>query len=376
MPTPERPPAPHYLDQPGIADLDQMLEGLSSDERARFERIFQVHITTGQVVPPEAMHDWIAAHFGSVEAVRAQRIIKITNLVSQEGSLFNELRARRPLQGPAGSSDLEETVRDTEGGPFCHPETGTPADLFGRVRGEHCITASNIAKYDGWHGVVIFDDHHPLRFTEEKLADYINTAQAWTQKAHQADPDACYPFFLWNCVWRSGASILHGHAQMTLTRGAHYVKIESLRQAALRYREQYASDYFADLIDTHRTLGLAIDCGPATILPSLTPFKEKETHIIAPDLNRDLMAAIYFVLSTFVKQFGVQSFNLALYQRPLVATPEPWQGFPTIVRLIDRGNLQAKTSDLGAMELFAQSVVASDPFQVAAALAEAKEGRA
>ncbi|MFN2292417.1 MAG: hypothetical protein ACK2UC_14590 [Anaerolineae bacterium] len=368
-------PTPDHVEQPGIADLGLLLKGLSSGERTRFERIFQVHTITGQLVAPQAMHDWIAEHFGSVEAVGEQRIVKVTNLVSQEGSLFNELRARRPLQAPAGRDDLEETIEDAEGGPFCHPKTGTPADVFGRVRGEHSISASNIAKYDGWHGVIIFDDHHPLSFTEEQLADHINTAQAWAERAHEADPDACYPFFLWNCLWRSGASILHGHAQMTLTRGGHYVKVEALRQAALRYRRQNGSDYFTDLIAAHRALGLAIDHNSATILPSLTPFKEKETHIIGAEVNRDLVAAIYFVLNTFIERFGMQSFNLALYQRPLAATPEPWEGFPTIVRLIDRGNLQDKTSDLGAMELFAQSVVASDPFQVAAALAAAKEAR-
>ena len=111
------------------------------------------------------------------------------------------------------------------------PETGTAADLFGRIHGQHSTTASNIAKYDGWHGVVVFENHHPLRFTEEEVADYIDTAQDWARRAHEADPEACYPFFLWNCLWRSGASILHGHAQMTLTRGMHYVKIEALRQA-------------------------------------------------------------------------------------------------------------------------------------------------
>lgn len=375
MPGSEPRPTPDHVEQRSIADLGLLLSGLSSDERARFERIFQVHITTGQVVPPEAMHDWIRTHFGSVDAVRQQRIVKVTNLVSQEGSLFNELRARRPLQAPAGGDDLEAIIRAADGGPFCHPETGTPADLFGRIHGRHSTTASNIAKYDGWHGVVVFENHHPLRFTEEEVADYIDTAQAWARGAHEADPEACYPFFLWNCLWRSGASILHGHAQMTLTRGMHYVKVEALRQAALHYRGQYASDYFADLMDAHRALGLATDHGSATILPSLTPFKEKETHIIAPEPDGDLVSAIHFVLSTFIERFGMQSFNLALYQRPLAATPEPWEGFPTIVRLIDRGNPQDKTSDLGAMELFAQSVVASDPFQVAAALAAAKEAR-
>jgi galactose-1-phosphate uridylyltransferase len=365
----------HRAEQPGITDLDLLLEGLSSQERTRFGQIFEVHLASGQLVPPETMHAWIAEHFGSVEAALEQRIVKITNLVTHEGSLFNELRARRPLQAPPGGGDLEEIIHNTEGGSFCHPEEATPADAFGRLRGQHAITASNIAKYDGWHGVVIFDDHDPLRFTAEQVTDYIDTAQAWAKKAHQADPQACYPFFLWNCLWRSGASILHGHAQMTVTRGSHYVKIEALRQAARRYREQYTTDYFTDLIETHRALGLAIDQGTASILPSLTPLKEKETLIIASELDDYLKAAIYYVLRTFIEQFGMQSFNLALYQRPLVITPEPWEGFPTMVRLIDRGRLQDNTSDLGAMELFAQSVVASDPFRVAAALASAQGSR-
>ena len=36
---------------------------------------------------------------------------------------------------------------------------GTPEDVFGRIRGRHCITASNVAKYDGFHAVVIFDPY-------------------------------------------------------------------------------------------------------------------------------------------------------------------------------------------------------------------------
>jgi galactose-1-phosphate uridylyltransferase len=359
-------------ERPGITHLGLLLGQLPSDERARFERIFQVHITTGALVPPDTMHDWIVDHFGSVESVQDQRIVKITNLVTHEGSLFNEIRARRPLQGPPCSDDLQDLISAAAGGPFCHPEQHTPADAFGRVRGRHSTTAANIAKYDGWHSVIIFDDHHPFRFSAEQVADYVDTAQAWARRVHQADPDSCYPFFLWNCLWRSGASILHGHAQMTVTRGGHYAKIESLRQAALHYHNQHVSDYFADLVAAHRALGLAIDHGTATILPSLTPFKEKETHIIARELNDDLKAAIHFVLRTFLESLGVQSFNLVVYQRPLASTPESWDGFPTIVRLIDRGSLHDNTSDIGAMELFAQSVVASDPFQVAAALAAAR----
>ncbi len=351
-----------------ITYLDAQAAALGIEDRARFERIYHLCVAVGDVLPPETMIPWISRYFGSVDAVLQQRIIKVTNRVTLEGALFNELRANRPLEAPPGAEDLEETILGSTGGPFCHPLEGTPADTFGRVQGQSALTATNIAKYDGWHAVIIFDEHHPLRFSAGQVADYVDTAQKWARAAHKADPEACYPFFLWNCLWRSGASIIHGHAQMVLTRGMHYAKVEGWRQAALRYRALHGTNYFDDLIAVHRALGLAVDHGTATILPSLTPFKEKETQIIAPCLDDDLKSALYRTLSAFVERLGVQSFNLALYLPPLADTPEDWNGFPFVVRLVDRGDLGDKTSDVGSMEFFAQSVVSTDPFRVADAL--------
>jgi hypothetical protein len=351
-----------------ISNLDRYVNSLPGEAKALFERLFHMEITTGDLVPPETMHAWIAGHFGSVESVRRQRIVKVTNQITLEGALFNDLRARRPVEAPSTEANLEQTISDGIGGPFCHPETGTPADLFGRIRGRHTTTAANIAKCDGWHAVIILDQHHPLRLSAERVADCIETGQEWAHAARQLDPQACYPFFIWNCLWRSGASILHSHAQMTLTRGMHYAKVEGWRQAAQRYEAERGANYFDDLIAICRALGLVATHGTATILPSLTPFKEKETLIIGPRLDTDLKAALYRVLRVFVGQLGVQSFNIALYQAPLAGTPEDWNGFPYIFRILDRGDLQSKTSDVGAMELFGQSVIATDPFRVAEAL--------
>lgn len=356
---------------PGIAELGHLVATLSGRERARFERIFQIDVTTGRTVPPETMHDWLAEHFGSVEVVREQRIVRVTNRVVGEGALFNQLRAQRPLQGGREGDGLEETLRDSAGGPFCRPREATPADVFGRIEGTHSLTASNVAKYDGWHTVIIFEDHHPLHFDFSQLCDYLDTAQRWAQAAHAADPAACYPFFLWNCLWRSGASILHGHAQMTVTRGSHYARVESWRRAARVYRAEHGADYFADLLAVHRALGLALEQGTATILASLTPFKEKEIHVVGSTLDDDMKAAIYFVMRTAIDRLGVTSFNAALYQPPLAPTSEDWAGFPLVFRFLDRGDLSHKTSDLGAMEIFAQSVVSTDPFCLASALADA-----
>lgn len=348
-----------------IVSLPRLIANLSPEERELFERIFRLDLTVGEVALPDGMQARVAEQFGSVDEVRRQRIVKVTNHVTMEGALFNALRARRPHQAPPLAVDIQRQIEEREGCDFCHARSRTPADRFGRIQGKHSITASNIAKYDGWHAVIIFDEHNPLRFSAEQVADYVDTAQAWAQEAHGADPEACYPFFLWNCLWRAGASILHGHAQMALTRGMHYARVDGWRQAALRYKARYGANYFADLVTVYRALGVVVDQGTATIFPSLTPTKEKETYIVAPCQGDDLNSAIYRVLDTFIQRLEVRSFNLALCQPPLADTPEDWGGFPYIVRVVDRGQLSSQTSDVAAMEFFAQSVVATDPFRVA-----------
>lgn len=361
----------HSKTEPSITELESLVRSLPAEMREVFGAIFHLSTTLGTAVPPEEMRDWIAGHFGSVDTVRRQRIVKVTNRFTMEGALFNSLRSRRPLEAPSGSGsspvavEVVEAIERSFGGPFCHPEIQTPADVFGRVRGQSSTTASNVAKYDGWHAVVVFDEHNPLKFSAEQVSDYVDTAQQWAQAAHAADRGACYPFFLWNCLWRSGASILHGHAQMTLTGGMHYAKVEAWRRAALRYRAERGTDYFADLVSVHRALGLAINCGTATLFPSLTPFKEKETHIVGHSLDDDMKSALYLALRFFVDRLGVESFNVALYQPPLCPTSEDWQQFPFVWRIIDRGSLDSRTSDVGAMEFFGQSVVATDPFRIA-----------
>lgn len=365
-------------EQPGIVSLPQLVERLADGDRARFERIFHLATAEGETVPPETMYGWIERHFGSVDAVRRQRIVRVTNRWTLEGTLFNGLRARRPVEGPSTGDGLQ-AIRDSAGDAFCHPLEGTPADVFGRVRGKHVVTASNVAKYDAWHGVIIFDEHDPLQLGAEQVADVLDTAQAWAQAAYREDPEARYPLLIWNCLWRSGASILHGHAQMIVGRGMHFGRVEAWRQAALRYRAAYDADYFGDLVTVMRALGLTVDYGPAACFPTLTPIKEKETHIVCYPTGRvdgdacldgDLKMAVSYVLRALIERLGTRSFNLALYQPPLGPATTEWADFPFVVRVLDRGPLSSTTSDVGAMELFAQSVVITDPFEVAAALQE------
>ena len=275
------------------------------------------------------MHDWIENSFGSVDAVREQRIVKVTNLVTLQGTLFNELRSSRPSD-TGTDLDLEREIEKNLGDPFCHPEDGTPADTFGRVRGRHSTTASNIAKYDGFHGVIVFDDHNPLHFTREKVADYINVGLQWGRKAIDTDPEARYFFLMWNCLWRAGGSLIHGHAQATATRNMHYPKVEHLRRTSLSYAAEHGSNYFDDLYDIHDSLGLSFPC-PGNIrgFANLTPVKERELILIGDSLeDASLHQAVADALESYVKALGVSSFNVAFYAPPLTPDGRDWSEFP------------------------------------------------
>jgi hypothetical protein len=172
---------------------------------------------------------------------------------------------------------------------------------------------------------------------------------------------------MWNCLWRAGGSIIHGHAQVIATRGAHYPKVEHLRRAAAAYRAEHGSDYFDDLYRVHDSLGLSIPAeNGVRTFASLFPIKEKELIVIGRSAEDDsFQRTVGALLEGYVRALGVQTFNVAFYMPPLASVDEDWSGFPIVVHLVDRGSPANRTSDIGAMELYAASVVASDPFQVA-----------
>jgi hypothetical protein len=359
-----------------IADLDALVGGLPPEEREIADRLLDVRVTTGRLEVPEEMRGWVEKTFGSVKAVREQRIVRVTNRVTLEGALFNELRASRPFDvaGGGGPEALRREIEETRGDPFCAPEQMTPEDVFGRVRGSYSVTASNVAKYDGFHGLVVFDDHDPLAFTSEKVDDYVSVALEWMERALATDPEAKYPFLMWNCLWRAGSSVIHGHMQMTATRGTHYPKVERLRRSALKYENAHGSNYFSGLSRVHKALGLDIPV-PEGIPPdvhgfaSLTPAKDKEVVLLGPDLGESLRRFLADVLLRYTRDLGVSSFNVAFYMPPTVLTEEEWSSFPLVIHVVDRGDPANRTSDMGAMELYAAPVVSSDPFWVARLLA-------
>lgn len=364
---------------PRVTDTGALVRGLTGYPRTVFNRLFDVREYTGELVLPGTMRARAGEKFGDPAAVERQRVVKITNLVTLEGTLFNSLRGMRPL-ARAGGKRLEEIIEEHKVNcAFCHPEEQTTADTFGRLAGNGAVTAANIAKYDRWHGLVIPFEHNPLAFDSGRVAGYFELAGRWLQAVLEqagdgGEGESLYPFLMWNCLWPAGSSVVHGHLQVTVTGGMHYPKIEHLRRAARAYRDTFGTSYFSDLYVAHRAVGLAVDTGEAWILPSLTPVKEKEIWIIMtgepalaalPRLGRRVGRVL-----ECLRQTGTTSFNVAVYPPPPGPVPESWEGFPLLARVVDRGDVLGRTADIGAMELYAVSVVSTDPFTLVPLLKE------
>ena len=356
-----------------IAELPGRIAGLSGPARARAARLLDVRLAVASADPPAELEPWLERTFGSPAAVRRQAIVKVTNLATLEGTLFAPLRARRPVDGPAASSDLAAELAETEGDPFCSPLTGTPAHPFGRVQGNRMLTGANAAAADAHHAVLVFDRHDPLAIDGELVTDLFATGRAWADRAADTDPEAANYLLLWNCLWRAGGSIIHGHAQALLGAGPHYARLERFRQDAERYRDAHGAALVADLVELHRDLGLALDTGRGvTIVATVTPVKERELLVIGAigmdERDPAFGTAVSRALLAYRDRLGVRSFNLALWRPPL-APRSGWEGMPPMVRIVDRGDLFARPSDIGAMELYGTPIVGSDPYEVLAALA-------
>lgn len=358
---------------PAIARLAALVAALPDHARDRFGRLYEVRTDVARTDPPASMEPWLIEHFGSVEAVREQAVVRVLDRVTLEGTVFAPLRALRPLDGGAnGASEhrLAAEIAATEGDPFCEPLTGTPAASWGRVRGANAVSGANAAAYDAEHGVLVFEAHDPLAFDADAVADLLGTGRRWADAARAADPSHTAYLFLWNCLWRAGGSIIHGHTQVLLGGERHHARLERWRRDAAAYAATHAAttgaSYLDDLVATHRDLGLTVELDGATLLASLTPVKERELWVVADpgvdDASTAFRTAVGRTLVAYRDALGVRAFNLVLWRPPLGTT---WPELRPLVRIVDRGAPFIRPSDIGAMELFATPVVGSDPFDVA-----------
>jgi hypothetical protein len=355
-----------------LAGLPAAIQRLDEQARERTTRLYDVSVATAHIDPPPELVPWLVSTFGSESAVREQSVVRVTNRATLDSTLFAPLRGRRPIDGPTAGQTLAAEIAATEGDPFCGPLTGTPANAFGRVRGRRMVSGANAAAADAHHAVLVFEEHDPLAFDADLVADLLTTGRTWADAARTTDPASSNYLLIWNCLWRAGGSIIHGHAQALLGSGAHYARLERLRRDADAYRSAHGAELLDDLVQVHRDLGLALEGAEGvSVLAHLTPAKDREVIVVGPagmdERHPAFAERVAATLVAFRDRIGVRSFNLALWRPPL-DDDRGWRWLRPMVRIVDRGDLASRPSDIGAMELFASPIVGADPYEVIAAL--------
>ncbi len=79
-----------------VDTLDKALDSLSPADRRLFERLYTLAVYGCDLRLPEAMKPWVKSQFGSLEAVTGQKVVRLTNNISGEETIFNPLRLKRP----------------------------------------------------------------------------------------------------------------------------------------------------------------------------------------------------------------------------------------------------------------------------------------
>ena len=74
-----------------IANLEAVVDSLSFGEKALFKRIYEVTATVGELRIPQSLEPWVRERFGSVEAVTKQKIVRVTNMITQEESFHFQI---------------------------------------------------------------------------------------------------------------------------------------------------------------------------------------------------------------------------------------------------------------------------------------------
>ncbi|MEW5307702.1 MAG: hypothetical protein WDW36_010080 [Sanguina aurantia] len=157
-------------------------------------------------------------------------------------------------------------------------------------------------------------------------------------------PDPLWPFFLWNCNARAGASQAHGHAQLIMSAVPLPAQVRQ-DQAVAAYNANNSSHsssrvgggalpshtrcYYSDLLSAHEAAGLLeVQEGEggdrAWALPSLAPVKDMEVLILGSGMaSPAFVTLLHRTLRALIDRLGVDSFNVGLLNMGHPATLPP-----------------------------------------------------
>ena len=354
---------------------------LGSPERERFDRILTVNLKRSPQNYNPGAREHIAAKFSTpVDDLDFRTVLTVEDLVLEESTNFSPMRARRPFPKPKEGYLDELAQKTAENCDFCNPDSTTPVDAWGTIKGDYCQTVSNGAPIDRFNSLVITKGiHDPRAITEDVFVEMMMVANQWFGKVYeyaksQGIEDARYPYLFLNFLPRSGSSIFHPHIQMLMGERKPYPAVRTARRHTADYQYwnnvSFPNDYAALL----EPLGMVKEIGQAKLMFDAAPRKEKglmfyshdSGNLPSSDLAKAIFRGIEFVRNPEIRGTSI---NVAVALPPFdedLTRAGDWYNFRPLARLVERGQEGNTTADFAGFEVFGgQAAVASDQIALA-----------
>eukprot|EP00094_Tigriopus_californicus_P010730 TCALIF_10349-PA protein Name:"Protein of unknown function" AED:0.08 eAED:0.05 QI:109/1/0.5/1/1/1/4/0/419 len=353
-----------------IGSLIDKFESVGNPCVEKFKRIFQVEVLHGKLKVTDSFKHivqiWLGGKRDLYQQFLDQTILRITNRFTHLTTVFNPLRAARPLP----KYDVDPLVyakqiinRTKTGCNFCDFEHLTVREHFGSLETKLVALASNAFKLSDYHALIIPKNHNVLALTKQTINESLSLAQEWFGRVHLDVPDQTHPHLLFDAMPHAGASQVHPHFHAFLGKRGYLGQFNLLAAASKGYEVQFPSHSFIlDLIQSHFDLNLGVQVGSAYMIASMDAHKDHEILIVGPNFGPDFVEAFHTVYLAFRDVLGIYCFSSALVGPPLVASTES-ASLPAMLKIGARGNCQSSVNDVSSLELYMLYNVNTDPYQ-------------
>ncbi|KAF0298915.1 hypothetical protein FJT64_003751 [Amphibalanus amphitrite] len=311
---------------------------------------------------------WVGGSEQLMDIVRHQRILHVTNNLVLHEVAFNPVRAFRPQlpsAGPSAREQLHALAEETRGScDFCQWRTMTAlvGEPPARFESPLSTVVGNTLKLDGGHALVLSREHSPLRLTVEGRADMVALAERWSRDQQSRRPQLRFPTLMWDVGQHAGASQVHPHVHVMLSPAHYSAGWERQRRAALLFSEIWPQDnYFSALVRAHAALGLTARLGAAVAFAAVDPVLDAEIWVVSAEPDADFTRLYALAVATVERRLGRLCHSSSL---ALPALAEPAGRLPALARLVPRGDCTSVRTDFSAIEMFALSAIALDPYEV------------
>lgn len=338
-----------------------------------FSDIYLVQDRSAPLVIPDTFAPkvlkWLGGKQELLKEAALQPITSVENLYSQESTVFNPLRAKRPGAGGGATEEtkkflaelIQSSAKECD---FCNYKINTAKDPFESVESKYSLSVSNTFKVEKFHSLIIWRRHDPLKVNEEELLDSMETAQKWFLRAHQNDEEYTIPHIYWDILPRASASQVHPHFHVTLARDHYYARWAHFHMAAMKYAADHnGENYFSALNRIHSALGLSVQHGNASVLAYVTPAASYEIYLFSKTPCKDLFQLLYYSIAALRDDMELYAMSAGMVF-PKLGPLADESDLPTIIRLVYRGPAEARRADIDSLMLFGTVNVNVDPYVV------------